>query len=410
MIRKYFVLFFSCLLFSCAVLSSCENAVNSEVPSEDKDIGTKKRNREDVNITKARIALARDWSMYLLSVENSLKNMLWALEYAETAVDSCDWRDIQRALTAVEAAIIHIDAQTPFEQELTEEMYKLLSSRYGDDVYMVILERADEEELLNGIKDYMRVLRYNLSDRLFLNSDINTIKEEVKYQKKYCYDLLKYYAYATAYLMELIPDSKEVIKTDIQKFHPLIYERMPKNDIDQERLEAMGAVELNNIEEHNKKQAKLLAIVQNDIIIYNEAYRKKDVTMLKSDSTQINGAEDYLPAPLWYSDGSAKILWLLKKEEDDKGSIPDTGQEIGDKVPSELDIACDGVSKEDILLFLTQLKEKGIDYCERKEDDSENYKFTGDKWSVDIKSKGESVTMIVKGKIPCFVPFWYKAL
>ena len=408
MINKYLPLCCICLLFTMTILSSCERVGHSTVSSKEAEVKT--GDSKDIEMTRAEITLAKDWSMHLLSVENSLQYRLWALGYAETAIDSCDWIDIQRALAVVETANINIDAQVPSDKEMTEETYNLLSSQYGEDVYMVMMACADEEELLHGIKGDMRILRYDLSDRLFLSSNISDIKEDIRLQKNYCDALLKYYAYATTYLTKIIPDCEKMLQTDIQNHHPLIFERLPKDDMDKEELENMGADELNSIEEYHKKRSKLLAIRKNEVIIYKEANRKNDLSILRNDSTQIKGADEYLPAPLWYSDDRAKIVWRFKNLDEELCGMPQIGQEIDDMVPSELNIFCDSVPKKDVLLFLTQLAEKGVVYHENKEVDSTMYTVTADEWSMDLKREGKNITMVVKGKIPCFVPFWHDAL
>ena len=394
------------ILFVVSLMTVCGVATGTVEASENTEETIARI--DDSKLAEARLTLASDWFNYLQTEENRLCDMLWALDYAEIAVNTCDWGDMQRALAAVETASLDIEARTLPEQEMTEEEYTLLSSEYGEDVYVVQMEYGSESDLHNS----MKILRGDIAYRIFSNEDLDDIKEEIEYQKKGCEAYLKYYATETAYLMKVIPDCEEMrkLKNYIQDYLPLISEKMPEDNLDMQLLEDMGSVVLDDLEEYINGINELSIIRENDITMLEEAVISGDDSLLKKDSTTVKGADVYLPAPAWYSDDRAEITWLFYDGEGEKSSIPDIRQELSGKVPSELSIICDDVLEEEFLLFVSRLKERELVDRFAEKEESMTYYIADDDWSMITKWERGCVDMVVIGDIPCFVPFWHETV
>lgn len=345
------------------------------------------------------------WSDYIGVLDKMYASEQWALDYANTYLESCKWPDLTKARTACIASARYLTELSMTEEDLSEEEYLVLAEAGIDTGY--------QKESISSIADTLEGEHMFIRDRLleglecdvFYEGSIDILKEEVKVQREIISCMCRYTCYETNYLLLTLGDDtvSEEYWSSMKEKYPALSAGCADWLDSEEELGAEADKSLDEYEDTILKRSDLISMLSADLYEMKQIAQNHDLEALIASASIMFELPDLLPMPIWYSAETTGYLSVIL-EEDGSVSYPESGDELAD-VNYGMYIQVEDVSEEDIDTYL-ELAKNYAEYTWKEEDSATWYIMMPD-YNVKIDWKDNMATMLFHGEDITFAPGWY---
>lgn len=349
--------------------------------------------------------MLNDLADYIYRCETIYGDLLWVLDYFEKFNGDKTWENLQFARAALADAKLYVSAYSLSESQMSREDQRELLRR-GIDVSFLESRESDFKNEQTTTTNFYNNLQYGIMDGVFLEDHWELSMQLVTVLKELTACDIQYLANEADWVLASLNDDEltEKFCSLTERYCPMTRACQASVLKSSEKIEEETADLLDQIDALLLERAGIIGAHENRRNKLKELLEKEEYASIGENLAEISEMPFTLSYPSWYDDEDYFYYW---KEDGEVVGKPAPGTAL-ERIPDGCQITINGVKKQELLDYQTELETSGLTSIGSTEKDGKLtalYEHGDSKFA--LIWEDNNATILMTENPVCLVPGWY---